>query len=82
MEILKIEPQVEIDQKSVLDMVRGRRDGAAVKSALDEIHRACRNERLNLMPCILRAAKVEATLGEIIQTMREEFGEYKEPPIF
>jgi len=82
MEILKIEPQVEIDQKSVLDMVRGRRDGAAVKSALDEIHRACRDERLNLMPRILRAAKVEATLGEIIQTMREEFGEYKEPPIF
>ena len=81
-EMLKIDPQVENDQKSVLDMVRARRDGVAVKNALDEIRKACRDERLNLMPRILHAAKVEATLGEIIQTMREEFGQYKEPPIF
>jgi len=62
--------------------VKARRDGGAVSSALQEIRKACRDERLNLMPRILHAVKVEATLGEIIQTMREEFGEYKEPPIF
>jgi methylmalonyl-CoA mutase N-terminal domain/subunit len=81
-ETLKIDPQVETDQKAVLDMVKARRDGGAVSSALQEIRKACRDERLNLMPRILHAVKVEATLGEIIQTMREEFGEYKEPPIF
>jgi methylmalonyl-CoA mutase N-terminal domain/subunit len=81
-EMLKIDPQVENDQKAALDTVRARRDGAAVKTALDEIRKACRDERLNLMPRILHAAKVESTLGEIIQTMREEFGQYKEPPIF
>lgn len=63
-------------------MVRARRDGNAVANALNEIRKACRDERINLMPRILHAAKAEATLGEIIQTMREEFGQYKEPPIF
>jgi len=81
-EILKIDPGVEEDQKQVLKIVRERRDGGAVNDSLEDIRKACRDESINLMPKILRAAKVEATLGEIIQVMREEFGEYKEPAIF
>jgi len=81
-DILKIDPGVEEDQKQVLNMVRERRDGVAVNNALEEIRKACRDESINLMPKILHAAKVEATLGEIIRVMREEFGEYKEPAIF
>ncbi len=81
-EILKIDPGVEEDQKQVLKIVRERRDGGAVNDSLEDIRKTCRDESINLMPKILRAAKVEATLGEIIQVMREEFGEYKEPAIF
>ncbi len=81
-DILKIAPKVEDDQAGTLKMVRERRDGVAVKNALEDIRTACRDEGINLMPKILHAVKVEATLGEMIQVMREEFGEYREPPIF
>ena len=81
-DILKIAPKVEDDQAETLKMVRARRDGVAVKNALKDIRTACRDEGINLMPKILHAVKVEATLGEMIQVMREEFGEYREPPIF
>ena len=81
-DILKIDPRVEDDQAETLKMVRERRDGVAARNALEEIRAACRDEGINLMPKILHAAKVEATLGEMIQVMREEFGEYREPPIF
>jgi len=81
-DILKIAPKVEDDQAETLKMVRERRDGVAVNNALEDIRTACRDEGVNLMPKILHAVKVEATLGEMIQVMREEFGEYREPPIF
>ena len=81
-DILKIAPKVEDDQAETLKMVRERRDGVAVKNVLEDIRMACRDEGVNLMPKILHAVKVEATLGEMIQVMREEFGEYREPPIF
>ncbi len=81
-EILKIDPGVEEDQAQVLKMVHERRDGVAARNALEDIRKACRDESINLMPKILHAVKVEATLGEIIQVIREEFGEYKDPAIF
>jgi methylmalonyl-CoA mutase N-terminal domain/subunit len=34
------------------------------------------------MPAILEAVKVYATLGEICDVFREEFGVYKAPDIF
>jgi len=81
-DILKIAPKVEDDQAETLKMVGERRDGVAVNNALEDIRTACRDEGVTLMPKILHAVKVEATLGEMIQVMREEFGEYREPPIF
>jgi methylmalonyl-CoA mutase N-terminal domain/subunit len=34
------------------------------------------------MPRILDAVRAYATLGEMCDVLREEFGEYEEPPIF
>jgi methylmalonyl-CoA mutase N-terminal domain/subunit len=36
----------------------------------------------NLVPVMLDAARVEATLGEICDTLRKEWGGYVEPPRF
>jgi methylmalonyl-CoA mutase N-terminal domain/subunit len=36
----------------------------------------------NLMPRILDCVRVYATLGEMCNTLKEEFGEYQEPIIF
>ncbi len=34
------------------------------------------------MPPILSAVKARVTLGEIIATLRQVFGEWREPPIY
>ena len=80
-DILKVDPKVEENQAKRLAALRAGRDNLAVKSALDELRRAAKGTD-NLMPRIIACSRVYATLGEMIQVLREEFGEYKEPIIY
>jgi methylmalonyl-CoA mutase N-terminal domain/subunit len=34
------------------------------------------------MPRILDAVKVGVTLGEVVDVLKKEFGEWREPPIY
>ncbi|MBI2930618.1 MAG: methylmalonyl-CoA mutase family protein [Planctomycetes bacterium] len=79
--ILKIDPAMEREQAAELKRIRERRDNAAVNRVLEEMRRAAREGR-NLMPPIIEAVKVETTLGEIIEVLKKEFGEWREPPIY
>jgi methylmalonyl-CoA mutase N-terminal domain/subunit len=80
-DILKVNPKVEEAQASALARLRAGRDNLAVKTALEELRRAAKGSD-NLMPRIINCSRVYATLGEMIQVLREEFGEYKEPIIY
>ena len=53
--------------------VRASRDGARVRSALDEVDRACAEDR-NVVPAVLEAVRAHATVGEICDVWRERFG--------
>ncbi len=77
-ELLKVDPKVGENQVRALKSVKEKRDGEAVRRALEEIRKAARDEKLNLMPPIIEAVKVYATEGEICGVLREEFGEYRE----
>jgi methylmalonyl-CoA mutase N-terminal domain/subunit len=80
-DILKVNPKVEEDQAKRLAALRAGRDNLAVKAALEDLRRAAKGTD-NLMPRIIACSRVYATLGEMIQVLREEFGEYKEPIIY
>ncbi len=80
-EILKIDPQVEKEQVERVRKLRQERDNIRVRETLDNLRRACAGTE-NLMPYILECVRAYATEGEIIQTMKEVFGEYKEKPVF
>ncbi len=79
--ILKIDESVEREQIARLRAFRQRRDGVAVKEALDRLRRACSGTE-NTMPRILDAVRSRATVGEICDLFREVWGEYREPTIF
>jgi methylmalonyl-CoA mutase N-terminal domain/subunit len=79
--ILKIDPAVERDQVAELRRFKESRDGIAVKRALEAVQGAARGKE-NLMARIVAAVKARATLGEIIETLKKEFGEWREPPIY
>lgn len=80
-EILKISKEVEKDQVKLLKKVKKERNNAKVKETLKRLRTAAANDE-NLMPKILDCVKEYATLGEMCNTLKEEFGEYHEPIIF
>ena len=79
--ILRISQEVETEQRRVLAGRRGERDQPAVDAALARMVAVARTGD-NLIPAMLDAARVEATLGEICGVLREEWGSYREPAQF
>jgi methylmalonyl-CoA mutase N-terminal domain/subunit len=63
-----------------LARVKSRRDDARVRNALDALRQAA-GTTANLMPRLLDAVRAYATLGEICDTLRDEWGEYEETPV-
>jgi len=74
--ILRIAPEAEKRQIERLRKVRAERNGKKVKEALEKLRKAAESQE-NLMPYIFEAVKAYATNGEISDTLREVFGEYK-----
>lgn len=79
--ILKIDPAVEKEQVENLRKLKKERNNVRVREALTKLRRAAQ-EGTNLMPRFIECAKVYATIGEMIDVLKEEYGEYKEPIIF
>ena len=76
-DVLRIKPEVEQYQKQKLARVKKERQNEKVKETLAVLKRAALGTE-NLVPTILEAVKVYATLGEISDTLRDVFGEYRE----
>lgn len=81
MELLRIGNEDETKQRKRLDQVRQDRDQAAVDSALSRVRNDALDSEVNLMPAIIDAVKVYATVGEIMGTMEDEFGRHVEVPV-
>ncbi|MGH3342659.1 MAG: acyl-CoA mutase large subunit family protein [Carbonactinosporaceae bacterium] len=81
LEILRVSHEVEQEQRRVLAARRADRDRAAVDAALARMVDEARTDT-NLVPAMLDAVRVEATLGEICGALKDEWGAYQEPPRF
>ena len=76
--ILKIREEVESEQISNIEDVRKNRDNQVVNDALNSISKAASAGNVNLIPLIIEAAKNEATLGEIVDSLKKIYGEWSE----
>ncbi len=76
--ILEMDPQGYHRQVKRIEQVRQQRDSSRVGQTLDRLRIACLGTE-NTMPYLLDAVRAYATLGEIMDVMREEFGVYQEP---
>jgi methylmalonyl-CoA mutase, N-terminal domain len=76
---LKIDLDVEKAQRERIAAVRARRDAARVEGCLAAVREAARDEKACIFYPILDAVRAYATLGEICQVFRDEFGEYSDP---
>jgi methylmalonyl-CoA mutase N-terminal domain/subunit len=75
---LKIDHAAERQQIERIGEFKARRDQAAWRKVLDEVERACTENR-NVVPILIDAVSIGATLGEISDVYRKVFGIYTDP---
>lgn len=80
LESLKVDPNVEENQKKKLSALRERRDNQKVKELLVHLAVAAQSDE-PLMPLFIACAENEITLGEICGVLRDVWGQYQ-PPSF
>jgi ethylmalonyl-CoA mutase len=76
--ILRVDERVEAEMVADVERWRAARDGAAVRTALDELRRAAAGSD-NVMPATIALARAGGTTGDWGRAMREVFGEYRAP---
>jgi len=81
LEILRVSHEVERVQKQRVAERKAHRDNDAVGRAIAHMIEVSRTDG-NMVPAMLDAARTEATLGEICDALRDEWGTYTEPARF
>lgn len=76
-EVLKVDPRIEVDQVDRLRRWRGAVNAEQRSSALQAIHAAAASDT-NLMPLFIDAVRTGATVGEISDVLRGVWGEFTE----
>jgi methylmalonyl-CoA mutase N-terminal domain/subunit len=72
----KIDDSIRQVQSEKLQALRNNRNNAKCDSLLQSLNDAASSDE-NLMPAVIEAVEHKCTLGEIADTLREVFGEYK-----
>jgi len=76
-EVHRVDEAVEERQRDRLAAVKAERDDDAVAAALDALAGTVERDE-NVMPAVVEAVTVEATMGEIVAVFREAYGTYSE----
>ena len=71
-----VDPALETGQRERLAAFKADRDRAAVEARLDDVRAAARGTQ-NLLPPMKEALRVNATLGEVSDALRDVFGTYQ-----
>jgi methylmalonyl-CoA mutase N-terminal domain/subunit len=75
------DPETERNQKAHLQRVRDERDETEVQQLLEELRNVAEDESHNLMPVTIKLVKAGASMGDIVEKLRELWGTYRETPV-
>ena len=81
-EVHRTDPTAERRQIDRLQQTRATRDAAKIERLLTQLAQEASDPARNLMPTTIELVRARATLGEIVQRLRVEFGTYVEVPVF
>jgi methylmalonyl-CoA mutase N-terminal domain/subunit len=81
LDILRISNEDETRQRKRLDTIRHDRNQTAVDDVLAKLRTEAADPEVNLMPTLIEASTVYATLGEMMSAMAEVFGRHTEVPV-
>ncbi len=80
-ETLKVDPEVEERQRRKVACLRAERSAEEASTALRRLKEGAEGDT-NLMPLIIDCARASVTEGEIVATLKQVFGLYKEVSIY
>jgi len=80
-DLLRIDEQIQVDQIARTDAVKVARDQATVDAALSEVRAAAQSDD-NLLPPMRSALQARATLQEVCDVLRDEYGSYIPRDVF
>ena len=72
---MRVDPQIEADQRARLATLRAGRDNDAVAAALEKVRAAARGTENVLYP-MREALRLKATGGEVSHALRDVWGVY------
>jgi len=78
-EVFRLDPNVSRKVIERFERLKESRDGTAVTRTLVKLRAAALDERENLLPYIVDCCHAYATVGEIVDTLKKEWGEFQEP---
>lgn len=73
--------ETETRQIANLNAVRGKRDENKVQSLLQELKAVAADDSQNIMPITIELVKAHASMGDIIETLKVQWGQYRETPV-
>jgi methylmalonyl-CoA mutase N-terminal domain/subunit len=81
LEVFEVDPKTLSRQVGRLKQIKAERDNVRVESALNTLKNAA-IEKTNLMPSILDAVRAYVTVGEIVNTLKDIYGEAQHLSVF
>ena len=78
-EVFRIDPKATRRVVEKYAAVRDRRDDGVVEKALADLEAAAAKDGENLMPYLVDACHAYATVGEMVATLKRQWGEFQEP---
>jgi len=75
------DPETERRQIERLRRVRGDRDEVRVQQLLERLREIAEDESDNIMPVTIDLVRAGASMGDIVETLRETWGTYRETPV-
>jgi methylmalonyl-CoA mutase N-terminal domain/subunit len=78
-ELFKLDPQASARVIEKFEKVRDSRDNDAVASSLSALEAAAAKDDENLMPYLIDCCHAYATVGEMVATLKTQWGEFEEP---
>jgi methylmalonyl-CoA mutase N-terminal domain/subunit len=77
--VFRLDPQAASRVTERYENVKARRDNAAVERTLTRLQQAAGKDEENLMPYLIDCCHAYATVGEMVQRLKAQWGEFQEP---
>ena len=78
-ERFRVNPGARDDITRKFNRIRESRDSARAEATLAKLNTAARDERENLMPYLVDCCHAYVTIGEMVGTLKAQWGEFQEP---